>query len=64
MRAFVAISLLLVFLVGPVGDLVGGAIETGYEVRVRNTRLAVSVAVQTGAEVVSASEYAAAREER
>ncbi len=63
MRAFVAISLLLVFLVGPVGALVGGAIETGYRARESNTRLAVSLAETGNAEIVTAEEFAN-REER
>lgn len=62
MRAIVAISLLLIFLIGPVGEVVGGAIDTGYEVKASNTRLAVATATASGAEVVTASEYAKARE--
>ncbi len=64
--AFVVISLLLMFLIGPAGECVGGAIETGYEARNSNTRLAVATATASGAEVVTAAEYAAsfAGEER
>lgn len=62
MRAFVAISLLLVFLIGPAGECVGGAIETGYEARESNTRLAVATARATGAEIVTASEYETGQE--
>ncbi len=59
MIRFVAIAAFLVFLIGPCGDAVVGAMETGYEARESNTRLAVA----TGAEIVSASEYETLGEE-
>ncbi len=64
MRAFVAISLLLMFLVGPVGEVIGWVIEVGCVARESNTRLAASVVMSGNAEVVSAEEFTAQREER
>ncbi len=64
MIRFVAIALFLAVLIGPVGDVVVGAVEVGYEARESNTRLAVATATASGAEIVEASEYVAAREER
>ncbi len=64
MIRFVAIALFVALLIGPVGDLVGGAIETGYEARASNQRLAVAVAQGGGAEIVPASEYEVNGEER
>ena len=64
MIRLVAISLTGTFLIVPVGDTVGGAIEVGCEARASNTRLAVSVAQASGAEVVPAAEYGAPGEER
>lgn len=64
MRAFVAIAFLIFLFVGPAGEMVVGAIEVGYEARDSNTRLAAAVVQSGQAEIVSASEYAAQREER
>ncbi len=64
MRAFATIAFLVFLLIGPVGEVVVGAIEVGYEARDSNTRLAASVVQSGQAEIVSASEYAASREER
>ena len=64
MIRFLAIAALLMLLIGPVGNTVGGAIEVGYEVRESNVRLAVATAQATGAEIVPASEYEAPGEER
>ena len=47
---FVAIAAVLVLLMGPCGDVVVGAMETGYEARESNTRLAVATAQASGAE--------------
>jgi len=59
MIRFLAIALFLAVLIGPVGDVVVGAVEVGYEARESNTRLAVA----TGAEIVPASEYETLGEE-
>ncbi len=64
MLRLVVIAAVLVWLLPATGGMVGGAIETGYEVRDSNTRLAVATARATGAEIVTASEYADAREAR
>lgn len=64
MIRFVAIALFIALLMGPCGEVVGGAIETGYEARESNTRLAVAQSSAGGAEIVSAAEYADSREER
>ncbi len=63
MIRFLAIAAVLVYLMGPVGNTVGGAIQVGYEARESNTRLVVATAQATGAEVVPASEYEAPGEE-
>ncbi len=63
MLRFAVIATVLAFLIGPVGEMVGEAIEVGYQTRESNTRLAVSVVQGGNAEIVSASEYAAQREE-
>ncbi len=59
-----AIAAVLMFFVGPVGDVVVGAMEVGYQARESNTRLAVSVVQSGNAEIVSASEWQTQREER
>lgn len=56
---FVAIAAVLVPLMGPCGDVVVGAMETGYEARESNTRLAVATAQASGAEIVPAGAYEA-----
>lgn len=68
MLRFVAIALLIMFLIGPVGETIGGAIDVGYQARESNTRLAVATAQASGghplrAEIVPADEYEAPREE-
>ncbi len=62
MLRFAVIALVLAMLLQPLGDLVVGAMELGYEAREVNTRLTVA-ASGSGAEIVPASEYAATREE-
>lgn len=47
-----AIAVVLALLLGPVGNVVVGYIETGYEVRQSNTHLAVATAQASGAEIV------------
>ena len=63
MIRLLAIAAFLVFLIGPCGDAVVGAMETGYEARESNTRLAVATATASGVEIVSASEYETLGEE-
>ena len=63
MIRLLAILTLLVFLMGPVGDALVGAVEVGYAARESNTRLAVATAQATGAEIVPADEYEAPGEE-
>ncbi len=64
MIRLLAIAAVLMFFVGPVGDVVVGAMEVGYQARESNTRLAVSVVQSANAEIVSASEWQTQREER
>ncbi len=65
MLRLLAIAALVVLLMEPCGDLVIGAIETGYQVRESNTRLAVSVAQSSagGVKVVPAGAYEVPGEE-
>ncbi len=63
MLRLLAIAAVLVYLLGPAGECVGGAIETGYKARESNTRLAVSLAETGNAEIVTAEEFATTREE-
>ncbi len=60
MIRFLAIAALLVCLIGPIGDVVVGAVEVGYAAKDSNTRLvAVGVAQQSGGalRVVPLEEY-------
>lgn len=52
MIRFAAVAAILVWLIPSAGGLVGDVIEVGYTIRDSNTRLAVSVASATGAEIV------------
>ncbi len=54
-----AVAALLVCLIGPIGDVVVGAVEVGYAAKDSNTRLAVGVAQQSGGalRVVPLEEY-------
>ncbi len=61
MIRFATIALFLALLIGPVGNVVVGSIETGYAARESNTRLAV--AEGGGAEIVPAGAYEAPGEE-
>ncbi len=63
MFRLLAIAAVLTLLAGPVGDAVVGAIETGYEARESNTRLAVAVVQGGGAEIVEIGAYEAPRGE-
>lgn len=63
MIRFVAIAIFLMLLIPRMGDTVGGAVETGYEAKQSNTRLAVATAQASGAEIVPASEYETPGEE-
>ncbi len=63
MIQFAAIALFLALLIGPVGNVVVGSIETGYEVRESNTRLAVAATEGGGAEIVPAGAYVTPGEE-
>lgn len=64
MCRFVAIATLLVLFLGPLGDVVVGAMQVGYQARESITHLAVLVAAQAGAKVVPAGEYEVDGEER
>ncbi len=66
MNRFATVALLLALLLLAVGDLVVGAIETGYEAKASSTRalLAVPTAQANGAEVVPAGAYEVPGEER
>ncbi len=56
MLRLLAVAGFLVLLLDPCGDEVAGAIEPGCQVRESITRLAVSVAAQTDAEVEMADD--------
>lgn len=51
------IAAVLVWLIPPIGGMVGNTIELGYQMRESNVRLAAS----TGAEIVTAEEFAKER---
>ncbi len=61
MLRLLATVIFLVYLIGPVGDVVVGAMETGYAARESNARLAVGVAQNSAGsvEVVPMEEYVA-----
>lgn len=46
MRTFTLISVLLMFLIGPVGNAFIGILEVGYQVKESNIRLATSSGMQ------------------